>query len=452
MQGTIGREVGRPRQPRGLTRLALVRGWAAAVGAGVLGACSIGPAGGGREAPTEAAGKVTMWTRSAFRFDEDTGAEIIRDLTARNPRIQVDAQVLVEDPFQKLIAAAAGGTAPDVCHIAPQQVQELAFNNIAVPLDTFLKVSRVVKQTDLWPTLVKDMTFKGQLYGIPFGPDIALMMGAVAALRAGGVDPNKPVASWDEFEANLRRLSREEAPGKASHLGFGSFGIQHWMVPFWQLGGETTSADGTKVTINNEFGIKAFEWLESLVRAQGGWAAVTSMNQDYVTSWIGGRIGYWWANVAAPEQTQAFKDALLTGFQYTFGSWPIPKGGRKANYGGSHSYVITTQSKVPEASWAVLENLSSEANNLKFAIRYHRIPIRTRTAQSEAYTRNDPRFKLAVSEMEHRRFVIAAPGGAATVTLFVRIITDILSGAKSIRDGLADTERLAQQELDKWRR
>ena len=50
-------------------------------------------------------------------------------------------------------------------------------------------------------------------------------------------------------------MYREESPGKALRMGFGPGGIQPWMVAFWQAGGETLSPDGTKVTINNEFGI-----------------------------------------------------------------------------------------------------------------------------------------------------------------------------------------------------
>ena len=83
-----------------LTRGRLFRAAAGTLAAGAAGAaaaCGVGPAGGSRETPAEVAGKVTMWTRNSFRFDEDTGAEIMRDLTSSNPRIQVDAQVLVED-------------------------------------------------------------------------------------------------------------------------------------------------------------------------------------------------------------------------------------------------------------------------------------------------------------------------------------------------------------------
>lgn len=437
--------------PAQMTRARVVRTGVGALAGALLAACN--PVGQAGPPPgSEPAGRVVMWARSAFRFDEDTGGDIVKEYQKLNPKVQVVPEVLVEDPFAKLVAASAAGTAPDVCHVQGHQVQEPAAAGMAASLDKYLKASRLVKQADLWPSLVRDVVWKGQQYGIPFAPDIAIMMGQTAAVRGAGLSPEKPPATWEEFEEQLRRMYREESPGKAARIGFGPAGIQPWMVAFWQLGGETLSPDGTKVTINNEKGIKALEWIETLVKIQGGNDAVLSLTGQYLQNWINGSIGYWWANVAAPEQDNNLKEAIKGGLQFNFGYFPVPKGGRRANYGGGHAFVVSTQSKAPEGAWGVLEHLSNEQNNLKFAVRYNRIPVRVKTAQSDAYTHNDPRFKLAVQEMEHRRYVIAAPGGSATVTPFVRITTDVLTGAKSIRDALQDTEKLAQQELDKWQR
>ena len=138
--------------------------------------------------------------------------------------------------------------------------------------------------------------------------------------------------------------------------------------------------------------------------------------------------------------------------QFGFTAWPLPKGGKRANYGGCHSFCVTTQSKSPDAAWRFLEFLSGEDQNLRFAIRYDRIPIRVKTAQSNAFIQNDPFLKLSVDEMNYRKFNIPAPGGTEIATLHAAMVNDAMSGKRAVRDALADGAKQMQQVLDKWKR
>ena len=85
-------------------------------------------------------------------------------------------------------------------------------------------------------------------------------------------------------------------------------------------------------------------------------------------------------------------------------------------------------------------------------IRYDRIPIRVKTAQSNAFIQNDPFLKLSVDEMNYRKFNIPAPGGTEIQTLHNAMVNDAMSGKRAVRDALADGARQMQQVLDKWKR
>ena len=61
------------------------------------------------------------------------------------------------DRFEKMVAAAAAGTMPDIGMSTPYQIQEQAQKGIARAHDDYLKQSRVVKQADLWPALTYDL-------------------------------------------------------------------------------------------------------------------------------------------------------------------------------------------------------------------------------------------------------------------------------------------------------
>lgn len=151
---------------------------------------------------------------------------------------------------------------------------------------------------------------------------------------------------------------------------------------------------------------------------------------------------------------QQVRDVFKTapGLQFTTAPAPIPPGGRKASVGGCHSFCITKQSKLPEGAWKFLEALSSEENNLKFAVQFNRIPIRTATAKTEAFHQNDAIRKMAVEQMDHRRWLIPAPGGTEAAALYNTLGPDVVTGKVAARDALAETERQVQLVLDKWKR
>jgi multiple sugar transport system substrate-binding protein len=312
----------------------------------------------------------------------------------------------------------------------------------------------VVKQADLWPTHVRDMTYKSKQYGMPFGPDVRVMYAHTDTLAAAGLNSSQPAKTWDELEEHIRRLYQDDG-GKPVRVGFpplwGTGRNNLWLVPFWQLGGETLSPDGEKITINNDKGIAALEWLKRIHEMQGGWDALEAARplQAPNRHFVNGTLGYFF------DAFSVRKSADFTGtpgLKFGFAPWPVPKGGRRANYGGCHSYAITTQSKAPDAAWRFLELLADEPNNLRFAQRYDRIPIRVKTAESPAYHQNDPFNRLAVEEMRERRILISAPGGGELLGLTERVATDAMSGKQSVRAVLADVQAQMQQVLDKYKR
>lgn len=437
-------------------RRLLARG-AAVLALPLAAACaSTGSGGAPATAPGSEKGRVVHWYTSQFPFDSDLGAQFVTEFRARYPNIEYVPEVIVGDRFMKLQAAAAAGSAPDIGMAGSWQMQEFAATGVALAIDTYLKASKVVKQSDLWPTHVNDVSYKGKQYAMPFGPDVRVMYASTSVLRSVGLDSAKPAQSWDELEEHIRRVFKADG-GKPVTLGFPPFwgtGNQSlWLIPFWQLGGETLNKDGDKITIDDDKGIQALEWLKKLHDIQGGWTAMEAMrmevNSPVGTGFITGRQGY------AFEAFSSRKEAVFMSakdLQFGFTAWPQPKGGKRANYGGCHSFCVTTQSKSPDAAWRFLEFLSGEDQNLRFAIRYDRIPIRVKTAQSNAFIQNDPFLKLSVDEMTYRKFNIPAPGGTEIATLHAAMVNDAMSGKRAVRDALADGAKQMQQVLDKWKR
>jgi multiple sugar transport system substrate-binding protein len=451
--GTQGHSWPGQRAPGGTrTRRSLLAAGAASA-AGLVASC----AGGAQPATppaTELQGRVEIWFLNQFRFDAGSGVggDVVKEVQQQHPKLQLVPTEITGDRFQKLLTAAAAGAAPDVGQAGAWQMQELGAAGIAIPLDPYVKTSKVVKQSDIWPTLLYDLTWKNQQWGMPFGPDIAVLFAQSNLLRSVGMDPDKPPQTWDQLEQSVARLYQPDPVRLGYHPLEGSGGPRAmFLLAFAQLGGQLLSADGTKVTINNEFGIKALEWLTKVANTQGGYGAVQAAvaSGGLAGAFATGRVGYMFESSDQPVR-DVFKNAA--GLQYTASAAPIPPGGKRISVGGCHSFCITKQSKVPDGAWRFLEALSNETNNLQFALQYNRIPIRVATARSAAFHQSNPIKKLAGEQMEFRRWLIPAPGGTEASALYNSLGPDVASGKVSARDALAGVERQIQQALDKWKR
>ncbi|MBE7490117.1 extracellular solute-binding protein [bacterium] len=84
--------------------------------------------------------------------------------------------------------------------------------------------------------------------------------------REAGLDPEKPPRTWDELKRYSDQLTVLDAKGKIQRLGFAplvsasGFGTAGLETYAWQLGGESISADGTRVTMNTKEWLQALEW------------------------------------------------------------------------------------------------------------------------------------------------------------------------------------------------
>jgi multiple sugar transport system substrate-binding protein len=452
-QSSENRSVCGPVPPRASRRQALAA-LATLAATPVAAACGIGSNGGGEKLGADAEkGRVEHWTNPTFPFTEDIGADFAKEFKAKYPNIEYVPVTVAGDRFEKMVAAAAANSSPDVGFSTPYQVQELAYMGITRPLDDFLKQSKVIKQADMWPALTYDLIYKGKQYAQPFAPDVRVMFINDDVMRFGGLDPAKPAQNWDELEEHIKRIYR---PGDNPKLGFpafwGSGGNALWLVPFWQLGGETINKDGDKITIDNENGIKALEWLKKIYEVQGGWDAIAARMKQAPTPnthFINGTMGYYFATFTERKSNE-FLGSPNTKFHFT--PWPQPKGGRRINYGGNHTYLITSQTKNPGPAWKWLEFLGSPDIVLRFAKRYDRIPIRLDVANGQAYQQNDPFLKLAVEEMGVRKFHIPAPGGGEIQALHNTLAGDVVSGKRAVREALTDYSKQMQQILDKFKK
>ena len=109
------------------------------------------PLGGRWQGQTRAAGgpQINYWHIWSDKFYGGIQDNLVSIFNKTNAGFQVKS-FRGQGDLGKFLAAVASGTAPDVFMI-PTNPIGLAVQGGLMPLDSYLKTSRVIKQSDFWP-------------------------------------------------------------------------------------------------------------------------------------------------------------------------------------------------------------------------------------------------------------------------------------------------------------
>jgi multiple sugar transport system substrate-binding protein len=350
----------------------------------------------------------------------------------------------------KLIAAAAGGQPPDATSSSGFMTQTFAHSGLSIALDDRMRRGGVVKRADIWPSLLNELTYKGSVYGLSYAPDVRVLYTSTDPYQRAGLDYTKPPKTWDEMLEVARKTATRGEGGELAIVGFdpylSSSNTNAWLLPFWQAGGELTNKEGTKVTLATEPAIKALTWIQRVIDAQGGWQTVkASRNANLYQRFVNGKVAHMIDTFSV--RSESFWP-LNRSIVFGYAPYPLPAGGRRANLGGNHTFVIPKGSKQQDAAWLFLEELLAEPNLLKFVDRYDRVPSMQSLARSEKFLRGDPFRRLMIDEMPGRRWFIPLPGAADLRQPITDVPTEILDKGVSIQTALQQAQTAVQAALD----
>jgi multiple sugar transport system substrate-binding protein len=324
---------------------------AAAVAAPLVAACQ-------SQTPTttkSGPAKVVVMTDSHEFSDDDR--KLLQDTT----KVQIE---LVEADLTRLYAMYAAGNPPDIFRVQAAGVPQYIARRMLKDLQQYFANSKLLKPDDLAPA---NNFYKwdgkkigsGDLYGMvkDWSPDFTLFAYTKAFDDAGVKVPSDTQAlSYDELAALAKKVNKTQG-GKRVYWGFVHSNNDQWidrtaMNMLAEKGQTLYSADFLKLNIAaNPEATKVVRFLFDLAKD-----GVHQNPLDPSPNWMGadfneGQIailqyGFWYSAMAESDKTKG---------KVVFLPAPTWSGVRRDPTMTATGWVISAQTKDPDAAWAVFE-------------------------------------------------------------------------------------------------
>lgn len=276
----------------------------------------------------------------------------------RHPNIVVKAE---NTPFgeyrQKYVAQAAGNALPDIMYCQFSWAQEFIKNGLFRPLDDYIAKEKDFNLQDFTPQSLVSYQRDGKLWGIPYDEGPANLYYNKDLFDAAGIP--YPDETWDleKLKEVALKLTQGEGPNKIFGLGeLPSLGdslvAPPYLMPFGAQYLREPKED--ECLINQPEAVAALEWWQEL-RDKG---AVPSPADLQNVAWPAFQFG----KIAMTVQGSWATPPIRAGakFNWDIAMWPR---GPKAHvtFSAGSAYMITRDSKNPDAAWIYLNEYLSTA-------------------------------------------------------------------------------------------
>lgn len=373
--------------------------------------------------------------------------EAIARFNERFPNVTVELQFTPittwSEYLQKLVTQVAGGSAPDIVHIATEGVRLAADRGLLLPLGDFV-ANDPEGQTlleDVAPTLIDSYTVDGNLYLLPAAWNNMMIYYNTRVFEEAGIERPSDDWTWDEFLSIAQQLTSGE--GSDQTYGFGipyfNFGIHPW---FLSNGTSLMNEDLTESNLDDPKVAEAAQFLHDLVQVHNVSPDPFSTDPNAVYQQFStGRIamtggGHW--------PMQFF---MSNGFE-DYDVLPWPQHGAKATVFGADGYGIYQDTENAQVAWELIKELTSQETMMQTVAAGVAIPARRSVAETEEFLAQPEHAELFYESLEYAQPVTAPANFNEMESIFMRYMDQVMTGELTAQEAMQAAHEELSDELD----
>ncbi len=291
---------------------------------------------------------------------------LIHEFEKRNPTIKVKVQQIPwTAAHEKLLTAYAGESTPDVCQLGNTWLPEFTVLNSLEPLESFVQQSTLVDLQDIFPGVLKTNILDSILYGIPWYVDTRVVFYRKDILKQAGY--SEFPKTWTEVLKASEIIQRQAANNNKKCYPF-FLPTNEWVPAIamgMQSGGNFLKNKNSQSNFSGVEFKKAFSLLSEFYKkdySPEGMQLITNM----YNSFSDGLIAMY---ITGPWNIGEFTRRISPALQHEWMTAPLPS--MDTTYPGvslplGTSLVMFKNSKHKEASWKLIEFLSSVEQSIAF--------------------------------------------------------------------------------------
>jgi multiple sugar transport system substrate-binding protein len=352
--------------------------------------------------------------------------------------------------LEKLNAAIAAGSVPDLAHVKDFNMWDYAWRETVLPMDDYFAASSI-DPNKFRKSIWQAMHYKDTVYAAPWkGSFVWVQYINHDLFEAVGLDPAADVPdTWDKLVEVGQKLT-DEGAGQYGHAFYGLGTVEPDFFLFTayvgQAGGTVLGEDG--LTLDTPEANEALQWMYDML-----WTWKIALPPDQMQSvWDvvkSGIIGTWINGVWFVEE------ALATAPQLKWSLHPIPCHKTCDNVDTPECIIIPKGAKDPDLSWEAIELLLDPKIDLEHALVQGFLPAYTENLDrlGEAATKDQEAIKTYAEigknpDLRPRQW---AEGYDEMVSVVMPEIQAVWFNQKSVKDGLVTAEQLGNEVLTRVR-
>lgn len=308
-----------------------------------------------KEEPAKAPEKVKLDVVSWWDINKEKPLqELKKAFETANPNIELNfIQVPSKGYYDKLLTMVAGGQAPDVAMLAMDQYPVYVEKGALTPLDKWISDDY---KKDLWPVVLKILSYKNSIYAVPRDITCNVMFYNKKMFDEAKVPYPKQGWTWKDFLEACKKLTKYDKSGKPIRWGYHYAtypdGFYDWLL---QNNGGFVSPDGTRCIMNTPETIEAIQFLVDL-----RYKYKVAPTQAQANEFGGSSASPFQAGKVAMYMGGASRCAGFTKAGLDYDVAPLPKGKRQATRVWANLWVMPKGCKHPEEAWKLMAFLGGK--------------------------------------------------------------------------------------------
>lgn len=293
-----------------------------------------------------------------------------REFEAANPGVHVKPERKNADNTYPdiLLQEFAANKAPDVMFVSTDNIELIEASGKLADLNTFLAKETDLKATDYYDLMIKRFSKDGRLLVLP--RDVAPI--AVVYYNKNLFDKAKlPYPkdnwNWEDLRADAKKLTKRDAKGVPSQIGFGD----DWnLVDAWILSSGGGMVDDyykpTKFTMASPESLEGilFRWkllMEDKVMPSG--ADTQALNGGASAQFLNGEMAMFHSGI---WKTPMFRK--IDKFKWDVVRFPTRKGAQNPHFvAGGSGYTMRSDVKNPELCWKLIKYMAGPEGQSRLA-------------------------------------------------------------------------------------